>query len=206
MSLTPTFGRTLIAIPDTRPLARASWATLLVALGVAFLAATAQVRIPIPGSPVPITGQTLGVLLLAAAYGSRLGGTTVAAYLAVGIAGAPIFQSGGFGMAALRGATGGYLIGFLAAAWIVGELAEHGWDRKPYLVVAAMILGNVVIYMCGVTHLANVRLPSGAAIGWGRVWALGVAPFLIGDAIKIAIAAGLLPLAWRLKQRGAPRG
>jgi biotin transport system substrate-specific component len=205
VSLTPTLGRTLISIPDTRPLARASWATLLVVAGVAFVAVAAQVRIPVPGSPVPITGSTFGVLLVAAAYGSRLGSATIASYLLVGIAGAPIFQNGGFGMAAMYGATGGYLIGFLAAAWIVGELAEHGWDRKPYLVVAAMILGNVVIYACGVTHLAGIRLPNGAAIGWDRVWALGVAPFLIGDAIKIALAAGLLPLAWRLKERGAPR-
>lgn len=203
MSMTPALGRTLVSIPDTRPLARASWATLLVIGGVAFLAATAQVRIPLPGTPVPVTGQTFGVLLLAAAYGSRLGSVTVGSYLLVGLAGAPIFQNGGAGTAALYGATGGYLVGFLAAAWIVGELAEHGWDRKPYLVVAAMIIGNVVIYACGVTHLAGVRLPNGAAIGWGRVWAFGVEPFLIGDAIKIALAAGLLPLAWRLKRRGA---
>lgn len=205
MSFTPTLGRTLISIPDTRPLARASWATLLIAVGVAFLAATAQVRIPLPGTPVPVTGQTFGVLLLAAAYGSRLGSATVASYLVIGFAGAPIFQNGGAGTAALYGATGGYLIGFLAAAWIVGELSEHGWARKPYLVVAAMILGNAVIYACGVTHLAGVRLPSGQAIGWERVWAFGVAPFLIGDAIKIAVAAAALPLAWRLKERGAPK-
>ncbi|MGE3855848.1 MAG: biotin transporter BioY [Dehalococcoidia bacterium] len=203
--MTPALGRTLISIPDTRPLARASWATLLVVGGIAFLAATAQVRIPLPGTPVPVTGQTFGVLLLAAAYGSRLGAVTVGSYLLVGFAGAPIFQNGGAGTAALYGATGGYLVGFLAAAWIVGELAEHGWDRKPYLVVAAMIAGNAIIYACGVTHLAEVRLPNGAAIGWDRVWALGVAPFLLGDAIKIALAAALLPIAWRLKERGAPR-
>ena len=195
---TPPLRRTLISIPDTRPLARMAWATLLVAIGVDLLALTAQVRIPLPGTPVPITGQTLGVLLLAAAYGSRLGGVSVATYLAIGIAGAPIFQNGGSGMAALNGATGGYLVGFLVAAWIVGELAEHGWDRRWYLVVAAMIIGNIVIYACGVTHLSSI-------VGWHRVWALGVAPFLIGDAIKIAIAATALPAAWALKERNAPR-
>ena len=199
MSFTsPTLSRTLISIPDTRPLARLSWATLLVVVGVGFIALTAQVRIPVPGSPVPITGSTLGVLLVAAAYGSRLGSGTVGAYLAVGVAGAPIFQNGGAGMAALNGATGGYLIGFLAAAWIVGELAESRWDRVPWMAVLAMVIGNVVIYACGVTHLASI-------IGWDNVWSKGVLPFLIGDAVKIAIAAGVLPVAWRLKERGAPR-
>ena len=191
-------GRTLVSIPDAQPLARWAWATLLVVIGVGVLALTAQIRVPVPGSPVPITGQTLGVLLLAAAYGSRLGSTSVAAYLAVGIAGVPIFQNGGAGMAVINGPTGGYLIGFLVAAWIVGELAESRWDRVWYLTIAAMVLGNIVIYMCGVTHLAGI-------VGWERVWALGVAPFLIGDAIKIAIAAAALPTAWKLMERGAPR-
>ncbi len=206
MSLSsPSLDRTLVSIPAAQPLARWAWATLLVVIGVGVLALTAQIRVPVPGSPVPITGQTLGVLLLAAAYGSRLGVTTVAAYIAVGIVGAPIFQNGGSGMATLYGATGGYLIGFLVAAWIVGELAESRWDRVWYLTIAARVIGNIVIYMCGVTHLAGVRLPSGSTIGWDRVWALGVAPFLIGDAIKIAIAAAALPTAWKLKERGAPR-
>src|SRR5690606_6200965 len=112
--------------------------------------------------------------------------------------GAPIFQDGGFGMAALNGATGGYLVGFLAAAWIVGELAESRWDRSPLLVIAAMVIGNIVIYACGVTHLSGI-------VGWDRVWALGVVPFLVGDAVKIGLAAAALPLAWKLKERGTPR-
>lgn len=190
--------RTLIAIPDTRPLARLSWAVLLLAVGVGFITLTAQVRIPVPGSPVPITGSTLGVLLVAAAYGARMGSATVGAYLLVGVAGAPVFQNGGAGMAALNGATGGYLIGFLAASWIVGELAESRWDRVPWMAVLAMVIGNVVIYACGVTHLSGI-------IGWENVWSKGVQPFLIGDAIKIAIAAGVLPAAWRLKARNTPR-
>lgn len=194
----PTLNRTLISIPDTRPLARLSWAVFLAVIGVGFIALTAQIRIPVPGSPVPITGSTLGVLLVAAAYGSRMGSATVGAYLAAGVAGAPIFQAGGSGMAAINGATGGYLVGFLAAAWIVGELAENRWDRVPWMAVLAMIIGNIVIYACGVTHLSGI-------VGWDRVWALGVAPFLIGDAIKIALAAGVLPAAWWLKERGAPR-
>lgn len=199
MSLSsPPLTRTLVSIPETRPLARASWATLLVVIGVGVIALSAQLRVWIPPSPVPITGQTLAVLLIAAVYGRRLGTATVAAYVLAGIAGAPVFAGGKFGMAVLNGATGGYLIGFIAAAWIVGELAESRWDRTPWLVVAAMIIGNIVIYASGVVHLA-------AIVGWGRVWALGVQPFLVGDALKIALAAGALPAAWWLKERAAPR-
>lgn len=191
---TPTFNRTLISIPDTRPLARLSWATLLVVVGVAAIALSAQIRISIPPSPVPITGSTLGVLLIAASYGKRLGAATVGTYLIAGVAGLPVFAGWHSGMAILNGATGGYLIGFLAASWIVGELAESRWDRSPWLMIAAMVIGNIVIYACGVTHLSSI-------VGWNRVWALGVAPFLIGDAIKIALAAAALPIAWRLKER-----
>ena len=199
MSLsTSTAERTLVTIPGGDTLKRVAWVAALVTVGVVILALSAQVRIPIPGSPVPITGQTMGVLLLAAAYGSWLGSGTVLAYLAVGAAGLPVFAGWKFGVATLTGATGGYLLGFLIAAFIVGRLAESKWDRSPWLTIAAMVIGNIVIYMCGVTHLATV-------VGWNRVWALGVAPFLIGDAVKIAIAAAALPIAWKLKERGAPR-
>ena len=188
MSLThPTLNGTLVSIPGAG-LKRAVWAAALVAVGVVILAATAQIRIVLPFTPVPITGQTLGVLLLAAAYGSRLAPATVIAYLLVGIAGAPVFAGAKFGLATLTGATGGYLVGFLIASIVVGWLAERGWDRTPWMTVAAMVIGNVVIYACGVFILA--RVPS---IGWSKVLAAGVTPFLIGDAIKIALVAGILP-------------
>ncbi|MFA7249252.1 MAG: biotin transporter BioY [Dehalococcoidia bacterium] len=197
MSLSnPTLPRTLVSIPDTGPAARVLWTALLVVVGVTVIALSAQVRIEL--FPVPITGQTLGVLLVAAAYGSRLGGATVGAYLIAGIEGAHVFQGGTFGVKVLGGPTGGYLIGFLVAALIVGWLAERGWDRVPWLTVAAMVIGSLVIYAFGVSVLSGF-------VGWGKVWALGVQPFLLGDAIKVAIAAGVLPAAWRLKQWGAPR-
>ena len=196
----PTADRTLVSIPEAGALKRVAWVAALVTVGVVILALSAQVRIPIPGSPVPITGQTMGVLLLAAAYGSWLGSGTVLAYLAVGAAGLPVFTGWKFGLATLTGPTGGYLIGFLIAAFIVGRLAEYQWDRSPWLTIAAMVIANVVIYACGVLVLAQVP-----TIGWSKVLAAGVTPFLIGDAIKIALAAGILPGAWYLKERSRPR-
>ena len=194
----PLLNRTLVSIPNTQPIARFAWAALLVAVGVTVIALSAQVRIPLPGTPVPITGSTLGVLLVAAAYGSRLGSTTVAAYLLAGVAGVPVFAGWKFGAAVLSGPTGGYLTGFLVAAYLVGWLAERGWDRSPWRTVVAMVIGNLVIYAFGVTILAGVP-----TIGWSKVLAAGVYPFLIGDAIKIALAAGILPGAWWLKERPA---
>lgn len=193
MSLSaPTLRRTLIVIPAARP--RLAWALFLVSAGVTLIALSAQVRISIPPSPVPITGSTLGVLLIAAAYGTRLGTATVTAYAVAGIAGLPVFAGASSGWAVMQGATGGYIVGFIAAALLVGALAERGWDRRPWLTVAAMVAGNAVIYACGVLWLQHF-------VGWERVWALGVRPFLVGDAIKIAAAAGLLPVAWRLSDR-----
>lgn len=192
---TPTLGRTLISITDTRPAARAAWSVLLVAVGVVFLALSAQVAIPIPPSPVPITGQTLSVLLIGAAYGSRLGPGTVLTYIFTGVAGAPVFAGWKFGVVVLAGPTGGYLLGFVIAAWVVGMLAERAWDRSPWLTIAAMTIGSLVIYACGAPRLA-------AFVGWDKAIALGVVPFLIGDAMKIIVAAAALPGAWRLKERG----
>lgn len=192
MSLSaPTLRRTLVAVP-ARP--RVAWSVLLVFLGASFIALSAQVRINIPPSPVPITGQTLGVLLIGAAFGTRLGTATVVTYALGGLAGLPVFAGGAAGWAVFEGPSGGYLVGFLPAAALVGALAERGWDRVPWLTVAAMVAGNIVIYACGALWLQHF-------VGGNRVWALGVQPFLIGDAIKIAVAAGALPVAWKLTDR-----
>ncbi|MEX2446305.1 MAG: biotin transporter BioY [Dehalococcoidia bacterium] len=198
VSLTTTHP-TLVAVPDART--RVAWVAMLVLAGIALIGLSAQVRIQVPPSPVPITGQTLAVLLIGAAYGARLGGATVLAYLAVCIAGVPIFTGWNAGWAYFVGSTGGYLVGFVFAAVLVGALAERGWDRTPWLVVASMVLGNLVIYVLGVLWLQQIVLPEGSAIGWGRVWSFGVAPYLVGDAFKIALAAGVLPAAWWLKGR-----
>lgn len=162
---------------------------LQIVLGIAFLALLAQVRIEI--GAVPITGQTLGVLLLGAAYGAKLGGATMLAYLGVGGLGLPVFTGFGAGFSTFTGTTGGYLVGFVFAAVLVGWLASRGWDRTHVGTATAMVLGNLVIYTFGVTWLTTFAPDLTTALAWG------VTPFLIGDAIKIAIAVALLPLAWR---------
>ena len=161
---------------------------LLVGAGVLLLALAAYLRIILPFTIVPITGQTFAVLLLGAAYGWRRGGVTVALYLAAGLAGLPVFAD----VAGL--ATLGYLAGFLLAAVVVGWLAGRGWDRHFVTALAAMLAGEVVIYACGLLWLARF-------VGWGQVIALGLAPFVIGDALKLAAAALLLPAAWLATRR-----
>jgi len=185
-----TLAPTLISLPAAWP--RAVSSAALVAIGVAFIGLSGQFSIRIPVTPVPITGQTLGVLLVGIAYGTRLGLAAGVAYAGAGAVGMPIFAGGASGLATFTGPSAGYLIGFVPAMALVGALAEHGWDRRPATTVAAMVLGNIVIYAGGVLWLQTF-------VGWDRVLALGVLPFLLGDAIKIAIAAAALPLAWRLR-------
>lgn len=164
----------------------------LVLGGSLFIALSAQIAVQLPFSPVPVTGQTLAVLLVGALLGSRRGALAVLAYIAEGLAGLPVFAGGAAGLARLAGPTGGYLIGFVVAAYVVGLLAERGWDRRFGTTVAAMTLGNGVIYAIGATWLAV--FVGGAA----QAWSLGVLPFLPGDALKIILAAVLLPGGWKL--------
>ena len=161
----------------------------LVVIGSMLLAASAQFKIPL--YPVPVTGQTLVVLLIGMTYGARLGGVTVAAYLFQGAVGLPVFAGGAFGIATLFGVTGGYLFGFLAAAVAMGKLAERGMGRTVTSTVIAMLIGNLVIYLMGATWL-------GSFIGFEKAVAVGVVPFLYGDVAKLIVAAGLMPVAWRL--------
>lgn len=154
---------------------------------------TAQVSIRLPFTPVPITGQTFGVLLGGMALGWRRGAAGMLLYTLAGLAGLPWFAQGHGGLAVLSVPSFGYILGFIAAALAIGRLAELGFDRKPILTLVAMVAGNIVIYAFGVGWLmASLHL------GLGQGIALGLAPFLLGDAIKALIAAGLLPGAWRL--------
>lgn len=155
---------------------------------------TLSAKVHIPFWPVPMTLQTLAVLVIGMAYGPRLGGATLLLYLAEGAIGLPVFSGTperGIGLAYLAGPTGGYLVGFVLAAALVGVMAERGWDRSPVTAVTAMVVGNLVIYVCGVAWL-------GAIIGYGGVWSAGVEPFLLGDGIKIALGAALLPACWKI--------
>jgi biotin transport system substrate-specific component len=169
---------------------------ILVLGGSLLIALAARIQIPLPFSPVPVTGQTFAVLLLGALYGSKRGLATVLTYLVLGTLGLPFFAGGASGLARLAGPTGGYLVGFVAAAFVVGVLAERGWDRRLWTAAVAMILGNLVIYAAGVAWLARF-------VGWDAVLATGVLPFLAGDALKIALATLLLPAGWKLLRRSA---
>jgi biotin transport system substrate-specific component len=180
------------------PLVPAAWpagtATLsrkiaLVVAGSAALAVSAHVQVPM--WPVPVTMQTLVVLLLGFALGRNLAVATVVAYLAEGAVGLPVFAAGG-GIHLLGGPTAGYLFGFVVAAGLTGYLAERGWHRRPELVVVGMVLGTIVIYAMGVAWLTRVLGSFDAAI------AAGVTPFLWGAGLKIAIAVLALPPLARL--------
>ncbi|TXK42610.1 biotin transporter BioY [Nonomuraea sp. C10] len=172
-------------------------AVVLTVSGAALIGLLAQVAVPLPGTPVPLTGQTLGVLLVAAALGLRRGVAATALYGAAGIAGVPWFTGAASGWS---GMSFGYVLGFVVAAVVAGALAERGWDRAPGRAMAAMALANAVILLCGSAWLAALlRLDLWQAIQ------MGVLPFLAGDAVKIALAAALLPAAWRLSGSRARR-
>lgn len=158
----------------------------------------ASAKLQVPFYPVPITLQTLVVLGFGMAVGWRLAGATLALYLAEGLIGLPVFAGTpekGLGLAYMMGPTGGYLLGYLAAAVLVGWLAERGWGRNVASTVAAMVAGNAVIYALGVAWL-------GTLMGWDKpVLEWGVYPFLLGDLFKIGLAAALLPGAWQITRK-----
>ncbi len=164
----------------------------LVLGGTLFLGAMAQISLPVPGSPVPLTGQTLGALLLGTAYGASLGFSTFAFYIAAGIAGAPLFADHSAGIERLSGATGGYLIGMLVATWVTGALAGRKWDQKIATVIPTMLIGTTIIFTFGLFWLHQSTGQS-----WSWTFQKGLQPFVIGEAIKIAIASTALPTVWR---------
>ena len=163
----------------------------LIALGAVVIYLSARIAIPVPGSPVPITGQTFGVLLVGGALGFRRGLAAVALYVAIGLIGFPFFAENKGGVSVILGARGGYIVGFLVAGALVGRLAELGWDRRIVGALGAMAIGNLVIYLIGVPWLmavANYDLATGIA--------KGLTPFLLGDGLKLLLAAAAYPLAW----------
>ncbi|CAN5618288.1 biotin transporter BioY [soil metagenome] len=183
---------------------------LMIGAGVLLISLSAQVFIPLPFTPVPITGQTFGVLFAAALLGYRRSILTMALYLLIGAIGLPVFAEGASGIARIAtvqqgglvlGASGGYLVGFLFAGALVGRLAELGWDRRIGGSLAAMFLGNVVIYLFGLPWLmAALETDAGTAL------TRGLYPFVLGDVVKLAVAAGVLPVGWWLvKRRSADR-
>jgi len=160
--------------------------------GTLFLAAMAQISLPIPGSPVPLTGQTLGALLLGTAYGASLGFSTFALYLLAGFAGAPIFAGHTEGFSHLSSPTGGYLVGMLVAALVTGALAGRKWDQKIATVIPTMLIGTTIIFSFGLIWLQHSTGQS-----WSWTFSKGLQPFIIGEILKIAIASTALPTVWR---------
>ena len=167
-------------------------AFVLVALGTALMALSAKVNLPLPY--VPMTLQSLVVLMIGAAYGWRLGSATMIAYLAEGAMGLPVFAGPVGGLAPLVGPTAGYLFGFVAAAFITGWLAERGWDRSVALLFAAMAVGHIVIFAAGFGWLA-------LGLGAAKAWQVGVAPFIAASLVKNALGATLMPAARRIIDR-----
>jgi biotin transport system substrate-specific component len=188
---TPTLAS--VVIPRSRV------TTVVLMFGFALLtAAAAQISIPVPGTPVPITGQTFAVLLAGAALGSWAGAGSQAIYWTLGAIGLPFYTEASGGWNVATGATAGYLVGFIAAAWVVGALAERGQDRNVWSAVPAFLAGNAVIYVFGVTWLlVSVEVIS----TMNEALAAGFTPFVIGDIIKIVAAGLLLPMAWRFVDR-----
>jgi biotin transport system substrate-specific component len=191
MSLSATSLRTSL-IPRATALSNA----VLVVSGVLGLAALAQIAIPVPGSPVPVTGQTLGVLILGTTYGSTLGVTTFALYMLAGIAGAPVFANSGHGLDRIVGATGGYLIGMLVATFVLGQLARFRLDQKFLTALPSMLIGTVITFSFGLVWLQQYTEQS-----WSWTINAGLTPFIVGEALKIAIAGTSLPAIWRVVNR-----
>jgi biotin transport system substrate-specific component len=186
-----TIGDFLVPIRVSERLNTRARHLALILLGTLLIALAAQVSIPVPGSPVPITGQTFGVLLSAGALGFRRGIAATGLYLALGAIGLPVFAHGSHGTEIIVGATGGYLVGFVIAAGVVGRLAELGWDRNLIGGLGAMAIGSALIYAVGIPWLmVATTMDLQTAISEG------LTPFLLGDAVKLALAAAAFPVAW----------
>jgi biotin transport system substrate-specific component len=197
MSSAVTQPRTLVDV--WLPRQQRSWLldAALVALFSAFVALTARIEIPL--WPVPMTLQTLGVVFTGAALGSRRGALALLLYLAEGAVGLPVFAGGASGVVYMAGPTAGYLVGFVVAAGVVGWLAERGWDRRLVWTVLAMLVGNLVIYVLGVSWLAGFLGDLRAALVQGMLI------FVPGDLVKIVVAALALPGGWSLVRRHRDR-
>jgi len=165
----------------------------LVLVGIAVLAIAAKIKIPM--YPVPVTMGTFAVLTIGAAYGPRLGLTTIIGYMIIGALGFDVFATSSaeaFGLEYMMGSTGGYLVGYVLATLALGALARKGWDRSMVWMAVAMLIGNVLIYVPGLLWL-------GELYGWDKpILAWGLTPFLVGDALKLVLAAAMVPAVWKL--------
>ncbi|WP_327236635.1 biotin transporter BioY [Streptomyces sp. NBC_01317] len=194
MSTAAPAPRTGVVLADLLPAHRARARDLALVVGGAVLTGVAaQLSVPVPGSPVPVTGQTFAALLIGVSLGARRGFLSLALYALLGMAGLPWFSEGASGVSF---PTLGYVLGMLLAATVVGALARRGGDRSVVRTAGTMVLGSAIIYAVGVPYLAvSADMSLSAAVSAGLV------PFLLGDALKAALAMGALPAAWKLAGR-----
>ncbi|MEV6290168.1 biotin transporter BioY [Streptomyces sp. NPDC051896] len=192
MSTATATARPGAVLADLLPASRVRDAAL-VAGGAVLTGLAAQVAVPVPGSPVPVTGQTFAALLVGTALGARRGFLSLALYALAGVAGMPWFAGGTSGAASV---SFGYILGMLLASAAVGALARRGADRSPLRMAGTMLLGEAIIYAVGVPYLAVA-----AHLALSQAVALGLTPFLIGDALKAALAMGALPTAWKFANK-----
>lgn len=181
--------------------------TVLVIAGIVLLTIAAQIKVMVPPSPVPVNLGTFAVLTIGAAYGPRLGLTTILGYMLIGALGFDVFASSTAelnGISYMMGSTGGYLFGYVLATLVLGLLAQRGWDRSVVLMAGAMLIGNAILYVPGLAWLSYWIGSTGkldvATYGslWDQTMAWGITPYLIGDVMKLALAALLLPAVWKL--------
>ncbi len=182
-------------LADVVPAVRARDAALVLA-AAALTAASAQISIPVPGSPVPVTGQTFAVLLSGAALGANRGAAAMSLYVLLGLVGLPVFADASSGWSVVWGATGGYLIGFVIAAYVLGRLAEARLDRTAWKALPIFGVASLIVFGIGVPWLAVA-----ADVSLAKAVDLGFTPFILGGVLKAALAAALLPAAWRLVDR-----
>ncbi|MCZ2828609.1 biotin transporter BioY [Modestobacter sp. VKM Ac-2986] len=184
-----------LVLADLVPAVRAR-NVVLVAFGVLFTALLAQVSVPVPGSPVPITGQTLAVVLTAASLGPVRGVAVQAFYILAALVGLPFYSEASGGVDVVFGATGGYVVGFIPAAYLIGMAARRGMDRQPLKAAPLFVAGQAVIFAVGVPWLAvSTGMSAGQALD------AGFYPFIVGGLVKAVVAAGVLGGAWRLARR-----
>ena len=169
---------------------------ILVIGGAAFVGLAAQISIPLPFTPVPVTGQTFAVLLTGAALGANRGASGQLLYVAMGLVGLPFYADGAHGVEVVWGATGGYLVAFPISAYVCGKLAEKRYDRTPQTALPAFLAGSIIVFAIGVPWLAV-----SADISLWKALDLGFVPFIPGGILKAALAAGLLPAAWAIANR-----
>lgn len=200
MSATTAVRRPVLADLIVRPSGRVrafGVDAALVVTGAALVAVLAQVEIPL--QPVPITGQTLGVIVVGAALGARRGAAALLTYLLAGLAGLPVFAGFTGSVAALAKPSFGFVIGFVFAAFVAGWFAERAWDRKPWLAFLGFVAASIVPFLFGVPYMAFIlNSVLGLDYGFVQILELGVLPFIVGGLIKAAVAAAVIPGAWAL--------